>query len=142
MALCRANDYHPVQPDIDWDNISLGEIAGEPLILYEKDNPVRRGIDRVFSRNDLKCNIIIETGGPEILLEYARIGMGITIVSGLPLHYKSQAEITAIPVTHYFGKLGYGIIYRKDKYLSPPLLDFLTILDPQIIIDGEISADS
>ncbi|MBN2431717.1 MAG: LysR family transcriptional regulator [Acidobacteria bacterium] len=138
MMLCVGDQYRAEHPRIHWDRLSLEEIAAVPLVLYEKVNPIRRGIDRVFEEHHLTPRVIIEIGGPDILLEYARIGLGVSIISALPLHHRKIEGVKVIPVTHYFGRLGYGVIYRQDKYFSPALVDFLSILDPQLVVDGRL----
>jgi len=138
MMLCVGDQYRTDHPGIRWEHLTLDEIAAVPLVLYEKVNPIRRGIDRVFAEHNLTPRVVIEIGGPEILLEYARIGLGVSIISALPLHHRPVQGVKVIPVTHFFGRLGYGVIYRKDKYFSPALVDFLSILDPQLVVDGRL----
>ena len=134
MFLCVSPELKATRSDINWENISLREIGTIPLILYERENPIRKRIDSVFAKEGIQCDVIIETGGPEILHEYARIGLGGTIISGLAFYHENYKDITPISVSQFFGKLGYGVIFRKDKYFSAALTDFLTILDPQLIV--------
>lgn len=108
--------------------VTLREMAKEPLILYERGNSIRRRIDEVFERAGLWPTVKIETGGAEIIKEYVRRALGVTIISGISLSPQDAQPLAMIPVTEYFGELGYGVAIRKGKYLSPVAKEFLRIL--------------
>ncbi|UCE17252.1 MAG: LysR family transcriptional regulator [Gemmatimonadota bacterium] len=124
MYLCTAPD-HPLAKR---KKVTLKDIAKEPLILYERQNSIRRRIDQVFERLGLWHNVIIETGGAEVIKEYVKLGLGVTIISGISLSLKDAQPMCMIPVTKYFGELGYGVALRKGKYLTPATREFLGIL--------------
>ncbi|MFQ6002505.1 MAG: LysR family transcriptional regulator [Candidatus Zixiibacteriota bacterium] len=105
--------------------VALEEIVREPLILYERENSIRKRIENVFKENNLSYNITIETGGATVIQEYVKVGQGISIVSGLVTQAKEDQSLSYIPVTEHFGKLGYGIAIKKRKYLSLPVRKFL-----------------
>ena len=124
MYLCTAPD-HPLAKR---KKVALKDIAKEPLILYERKNSIRRRIDQVFERLGLWHNVIIETGGAEVIKEYVKLGLGVTIISGISLSLKDAQPMCMIPVTNYFGELGYGVAIRKGKFLTPATREFLGIL--------------
>lgn len=105
--------------------VALSEIAREPLILYQRENSIRRRIEKIFKENNLSYNIAIETGGATVIQEYVKVGQGISIVSGLVTEATQDESLSYIPVTEHFGKLGYGIAIKKRKYLSLPVRKFL-----------------
>ena len=105
--------------------VSLKEIARQPLILYEQENSIRKRTENIFKENNLTYNIAIETGGATVIQEYVKIGQGISIVSGLVTQAKEDQSLSYIPVTEHFGKLGYGVVLKKRKYLSLPVRKFL-----------------
>ncbi|UCB53319.1 MAG: LysR family transcriptional regulator [Candidatus Zixiibacteriota bacterium] len=105
--------------------VALQEIVREPLILYERDNAIRRRIESVVRENDLSYNSAIETGGAIVIQEYVKIGQGISIVSGVVTEATEEPSLSYIPVTEHFGRLGYGIALKKRKYLSLPVRKLL-----------------
>lgn len=129
MFVCAAPDH----PFARRKKITLREIAKEPLILYEKQNSIRRRIDEVFERMGLWHNVIIETGGAGVIKEYVKLGLGLTIISGISLSAKDAEPMRMIPVTKYFGKLGYGVAIRKGKYLTIAAKEFLKILGVDVM---------
>lgn len=124
MFLCTA----PGHPLAHRAKVTLREIAKEPLILYERGNSIRRRIDEVFERAGLWPSVRIETGGAEVIKEYVRRGLGVTIISGISLSPQDAQPLAMIPVTQYFGELGYGVAIRKGKYLGPVAKEFLYVL--------------
>ncbi len=105
--------------------VSLQEIAREPLILYERDNSIRKRVESVFKEHNLAYNFEIETGGAMVILEYVKIEEGISVVSGLVTEATEDPALSYIPVTEHFGKLGYGVVLKRRKYLSLPVRKFL-----------------
>jgi DNA-binding transcriptional LysR family regulator len=105
--------------------VALTEIAREPLILYQRENSIRRRIEKVFKESNLSYNIAIETGGATVIQEYVKVGQGISIVSGLVTEATQDESLYYVPVTEHFGKLGYGVAVKKRKYLSLPVRKFL-----------------
>jgi len=105
--------------------VSLKEIARQPLILYEQENSIRKRTESIFKENNLTYNIAIETGGATVIQEYVKIGQGISIVSGLVTEAGEDQSLAHIPITEHFGKLGYGVVLKKRKYLSLPVRKFL-----------------
>jgi len=105
--------------------VVLTEIAREPLILYERENSIRKRIEKIFKENNLSFNIVIETDGAAVIQEYVKVEQGISFVSGLVTEAKEEPFLSYVPVTEHFGKLGYGIAIKKRKYLSLPVRKFL-----------------
>jgi DNA-binding transcriptional LysR family regulator len=105
--------------------VSLKEIAREPFILYEPENSIRKRVENVFKENKLSCNVVIETSGATVIQEYVKIGQGISLVSALVTEATKDRALAYVPVTEHFGKLGYGVVLKKRKYLSLPVRKFL-----------------
>jgi DNA-binding transcriptional LysR family regulator len=121
--------YVCVPLDHEWvgrtERLSLNEIVEQPLILYEQGTSERKHIDKVFARHGLEPDVTMEVGGPVVLKEYVRIGLGITIISGLMISQSQDDVIQAMPATDIFGKLGYGVILRRGRYVSTAVREFM-----------------
>jgi DNA-binding transcriptional LysR family regulator len=115
--------------------VALKEIVRDPLILYEKENSIRKKVEAVFKENNLSYFFEIETGGAMVILEFVKIGEGTSIVSGLVTEGTEEPALSYIPITEHFGKLGYGVVLKKRKYLSLPVRKFL-----QAVGVGEVLA--
>ncbi len=107
--------------------LSLNEIADEPLILYEKGTSIRDNIDAVFARHGLHPDVTMEVGGFLALKEYVRIGLGVSISSGLMISKGKADVINTTPVTNIFGRLGYGLVLRRGRFLSSAVQEFMQV---------------
>lgn len=105
--------------------IALKEIVSDRLIMYEKDNSIRKKVENVLGGNNLNYNVEIETGGAMVIQEYVKIGEGISFVSGLVIEATEEPGLAYVPVTEHFGRLGYGVVLKRRKYLSLPVRKFL-----------------
>lgn len=105
--------------------LTLGELAREPLLMYEKGTAIRSRLDQVFTRNDLKPEVPISVGGSQALLEFVKIGLGVGIVSGLVTGREQDPDLNVIPVSHLFGNLGYGFVLPRGRFLSSAAQAFL-----------------
>jgi LysR family cyn operon transcriptional activator len=98
----------------------LHEIFNHPLITLSKNSSTRNFIDAIAKSNGLTLTPEIELGSVDLLIEFARIGLGISFITKQfitePLADKTLYEVKvkeAIPPR----KIGIGIL--KD---SPPSL--------------------
>jgi len=138
MFLCVHPEHPYAKLKPEDPKLTVDEVGAEPLLLFEPATAIRKRIEKIFEREGLDCNPVVETGGAMILREYAKAGLGAAIVSGMSLEAEPDPEIAAINVTHLFDKLGYGFVYRKDKFFTTALLDFINLLDPHFTLDGDI----
>ena len=108
--------------------VALKEMVRDPFILYEKDNSIRKRIEAVLREHNLTYQLEMETGGAMVIQEYVKIGEGISFVSGLVPESTQEPAVSYVPVTEHFGKLGYGVVVKKRKYLSLPVRKFLSAI--------------
>ncbi len=60
--------------------IKLSELASQPLLLLQKDSSTRRNLDSFFLNSGLEVIPEIELESMELLVEFARIGLGVAHV--------------------------------------------------------------
>lgn len=122
MYACTARD-HP------WaerrERLTLGDLAGQPLLLYEQGTAIRARIDQIFASHGVVPDVTVEAGGSQALVEYVKRGLGVGIVSGLVLDDGRDPDLHTIPITDLFGELGYGFVARAGRYLPRAVRAFL-----------------
>ena len=106
--------------------IRLEEISPYGLILPPRHLSTWRLVDLVFSQHNVPYHVSLEAGGWEIIKKYVELGMGISIVTSVCLTGKEK--LAAIPLDNYFPKRSYGIVLRKNKFLSPQAQRFIDIV--------------
>jgi DNA-binding transcriptional LysR family regulator len=124
MYACTAEDHPWVKRR---ESLTLQDLAGQPLLLYEQGTAIRSRIDAIFARHDLRPDVTVEAGGSHALVEYVKRGLGVGIVSGLVLEGTPDPAMHAIPVSDLFGMLGYGFVLRSGRYHPHAIRAFLEV---------------
>ena len=60
--------------------VRLGDLSGEALIVPPRDRPHRRAIEDALA--NIPWEVAVEASGWELMLHFARLGLGLTIVNG------------------------------------------------------------
>jgi len=149
-------------------NLSTGELsiaAGESTILYVLPEPVKRFtqpsladispyglilpprhlstwriVKMVFAQHNTNYKVTLEAGGWEVIKEYVKIGLGISIVTDVCLTERDREELTVLDLEKYFPKRSYGIVTRKGKFLSTPAQRFIELMNE--CFDSEEQVDA
>lgn len=103
------------------------------FMLLESDNISRQLIDQFFIENNIFVKPEIEINNMDFLIEFAKIGLGVTVVIKSVIE-KDLAEdrLIEIPVSPPVPPRSVGIIYDKKKPLSLAAQTFLAYLEAQI----------
>ncbi|MBM4348883.1 MAG: LysR family transcriptional regulator [Deltaproteobacteria bacterium] len=123
LVLLTAKD-HPLQKK---KAINLRAISRLPLILYRKGAVLRRLVDDAFARSNLPYDVVMETDLEENLRNYVEKGIGVTITVSFAVTPEDKKRFWSVDVSHLFGKMDYGIYYRKNKYVTKAMLQFIKI---------------
>jgi DNA-binding transcriptional LysR family regulator len=106
--------------------VSLREIARYPLILPPQNLATWPAVASVFQKQDLPYQVVLETGGWEVIKRYVESGLGISIVTSICL--TGQEKLAAIAMTRYFPPRTYGLVLRKNKALPAAAVCFTDLL--------------
>ncbi len=99
-----------------------------PLIVPESESGDSRTAD-ALRREGIPYNVGLEVGTIESVKHYVARGLGIGVVTGICLTEDDDEALVAIEIPEELsGGTTYGVILRKDKYLSSPLEGLLSIL--------------
>lgn len=116
-----------------FDSVGIKDSSGiftlGTLMLLEADNIARKYIDAYFIDNNMEVKPEIEISNMDLLVEFAKIGMGITVV--IKDFIKKELEegsLVEIPMIPEIPKRCIGVIYHKDIPLSIAADTFLQYL--------------
>jgi len=110
-------------------------ISEYPLILSPRHLSTWRQVESVFTQEDLKYEVRLEVGGWEVIKKYVEMGLGVSIVMSICITGGEKLEV--IPVGDYFPSRTYGVVWRKNRQLSPQARGFIGIMDPDLSADWE-----
>lgn len=97
------------------------------FMLLESDNITRQYIDHFFIENNVFIKPEIEINNMDFLIEFAKIGLGITVVIKSFIENElTEGRLIEIPVSPSIPSRTVGIIYDKNKSLSIAAQTFLS----------------
>lgn len=89
------------------------------IMLMEEDNVSRKYIDRYMLINNISVKPEIETGNMDILIEFAKLGLGITVVIKEFIQNELKTgNLVELPITPAIPARSAGIVYHKNLPLS------------------------
>ena len=101
------------------EGISLEQLNEYPLILLEKGSNTRRFIDKVFSDNNILVEPEIELGSVDLLVKFAKIGLGISFVTKNFIHNELEnKEVYEIKLKEEIPKRKVGVVTLKGVPLA------------------------
>lgn len=108
--------------------LTPADLAGEPLILYERGGTIRQVIESWFKRGRVTPRVAMELGNGEAIKELVSAGLGPSITSWASVRADARdGALRVIPLSPpLVRKL--GIIRRRDKPETPALRALLRAL--------------
>ncbi|HHY81528.1 MAG TPA: LysR family transcriptional regulator [Clostridiales bacterium] len=107
------------------------EIAAYPLILLEKKSNSRQYVDGWFHSRGIALIPEIELGSHELLLEFAKINLGIAcVIKEFSTDYLQSGILHEVPLKEPIPARSIGCCYLKSVPLSPASDAFVKILYP------------
>ncbi len=105
-------------PLLNRTKLTLKEIAQYPFISYSSGLEIRRLIEKPFKKQGLKLNSRISFGSTDLLLRYASLGHGITIVHNLSSERGVIKGVSMRSLASYFDRQGLFVISSKSAKLN------------------------
>ena len=111
--------------------VTLRDIEPYGLILPTRQMSTRNVIDIVFEQHGVNCKVHMEAGGWEVIKRYVEMGLGIAIVTSICL--TGRENIASVPLTEFFPVRSYGLILRREKFVSPAAKKFIELISQDAI---------
>jgi LysR family cys regulon transcriptional activator len=121
MVLVAPKD-HPLQKK---KTINLNDISRLPLILYRPGAVLRRVVEDALARRKLSWDVIMEIDLEENARKYVDMGIGVTFSASFMVDPSDKQRFWFVDVTHLFGRIDCGIYYRKNKYITKAMQQFI-----------------
>jgi LysR family cys regulon transcriptional activator len=113
--------------------IKLIDICKYPHILHSKGTLLRKTVEEVYDRNKLVCDVVMEMDTSENIKNYVETGVGIGILSSLTITRYDEERFSIFNLNKLFGKVDLGIYYRKEKYISTAMREFVKLFAPELL---------
>jgi DNA-binding transcriptional LysR family regulator len=105
------------------------EIVGRfPMVVPQSADQGYQRLADGFRRLGLPFNVAAEVGTMEAVKRFVLHGLGIGVVTGIYLTDDDRTRLAAIELPPELdASTTYGLVLRRDKYLSPPLRGLLAL---------------
>ena len=112
------------------------ELAGHPLICYERAGRIRVVIDDWFRRAGVSPRIAMELGNAEAIKRLVEAGLGVGITSAITVKTEARSgRLVALPLAPRLAR-ELATVRRRDKPLDPALQALLAALDASRVKAG------
>ena len=119
----------PDSPLAKNSKVSVGALAGQKFVGYERDISTRKATDQLFKDHELNVRYVGEYDNIETIKRAVEIGQGIAVI---PLaSVQRELEHGTLKVVHLSDETllrPLGIIHKKGRHLSPAAVKFIEVL--------------
>ncbi|WP_313756837.1 LysR family transcriptional regulator [Tissierella sp.] len=116
--------------DMVTNSITYEELLGYPLIFLDNRSKTRQYVEGYLFSKGIKINPEIELGSHDLLLEFAKVGLGLAcVVREFSENYLLEGSLYELNLVEDIPKRGIGICSLKGVSLSPSSEKFIEYLD-------------
>ena len=119
---------HPQHPLAKLKTVRIKALAGQKFISFEPDMPTRQALDKLFRREHITVQHIVQLDNIETMKQAVEIDTGLAIVPEKTVRQEvTTKSLCAVRLADRHTR-PWGIIYKKDKVLSPAMREFIRLL--------------
>lgn len=116
--------------DMVTNSITYEELLGYPLIFLDNRSKTRQYVEGYLFSKGIRINPEIELGSHDLLLEFAKVGLGLAcVVREFSENYLLEGSLYELNLIEDIPKRGIGICSLKGVSLSPSSEKFIEYLD-------------
>lgn len=115
------------------EQVTLEDLAQEPLITYHPSFTGRTKVDQAFAAKHLHPRIALEAIDSDVIKTYVRLGLGVGIVAEMALKDDgTNTDLVAIPAGHLFGINVARVAFKRSAYLRNFVYKFAELLSDKL----------
>ena len=116
------------------ENITLEDLAAEPLITYHPSFTGRTKIDQAFAAKRLQPRVALEAIDSDVIKTYVRLGLGVGIVAEMAIQNDgTNNDLLAIPAGALFGVNVARVAFKRSAYLRNFVYTFAELLSERLV---------
>lgn len=113
-------------------NLSLADIASEPLITYHPSFTGRSRIDQAFAAKKITPRIALEAIDSDVIKTYVRLGLGIGIVAEMAVQDDPVKDLAVRPLANLLGMNVARVAFKRGAYLRQFVYQFAEMLSDRL----------
>ncbi len=109
--------------------VKVSDLNGQDFVLFERDIPTRKAMDKIFKANGIEVKKIAEFDNIETIKRAVVVGFGLAIVPEPAVtEAKKAGTLAVIQLAEKYWVRSVGVIHRTDKSLSLAAKKFVQLL--------------
>jgi DNA-binding transcriptional LysR family regulator len=109
--------------------LKAADLQDQDFVLFERDIPTRRAIDRIFRSHGVTVRRVAEFDNIETIKRAVEVGFGAAIVPRPSvLDEQRSGQLAVIPLAEAEWTRTVGIVYRSDRTLGTAARKFIELL--------------
>ena len=110
--------------------VKVTDLSGEAFVLFERDVPTRKAMDKIFKENGVEVKKVAEFDNIETIKRAVEVGFGLAIVPETAVtEAKRTGTLFVIELAEKYWIRTVGVIYRSDRNLSLAAKKFVQLLE-------------
>jgi LysR family transcriptional regulator, cys regulon transcriptional activator len=125
--------------------ITLADLAAEPIITYHPSFTGRTKIDAAFAAKKLSPRIALEAIDSDVIKTYVRTGLGVGVVAEMAVKDDPVNDLVIKPAGQLFGKNIARVAFKRSAYLRNFVYTFAELLSDRLnrkLIDRAMSGQA
>ncbi|MEW9503273.1 LysR family transcriptional regulator [Jeotgalibacillus marinus] len=115
--------------------IDLSKLEKEPFILYRQDFTLHDRIVDGCSKKGFYPNVVCQSSQGDFMIEMVVAKLGVALLPSKIAKSITDPAITTIPLKHSSISLELGLVWRKNKYLSFAVREFISMADEFVLLN-------
>ncbi|UZW15152.1 LysR family transcriptional regulator [Clostridium pasteurianum] len=113
-------------------NLSIRDIAKEPLILTENGCSYRNVFISMFYKENIQPKLSLEIGSIETIKTFVMSNLGITFLPAMSVNNELQGKkLVKLDLIDYKFNIRTQLLYHKNKWISAAMKAFISDLSPK-----------
>jgi Transcriptional regulator len=110
--------------------VKVKELNGQDFVLFERDVPTRKAIDRILKDHGVEVKKVAEFDNIETIKRAVEVGFGLAIVPYPAVVYAGETgQLAIVKLAEKDWVRPVGVIHRSDRSLSLAAKKFLQLLE-------------
>jgi LysR family transcriptional regulator, transcriptional activator of the cysJI operon len=119
----------PDHPYAKKKRVKVTELNGQDFVLFERDVPTRKAMDKIFKENGVEVKKVAEFDNIETIKRAVEVGFGLAIVPEPAVAEARKAgTVVVVPLAEKYWVRSVGLIHRSDRNLSLAAKKFIELL--------------
>ena len=116
--------------------IKATELKGRDFVLFERDIPTRKAIDKILKANGVEVRKVAEFDNIETIKRAVEVGFGLAIVPQPSVEDEEKnGQLAVIQLVEKEWVRPVGVVYRSDRSLSLAAKKFVQLLEETVQIN-------